>query len=218
VADAASLRSSVVSLNDTLGRAAVSAVELHSAPTAHDVTSARGAFARSLDIVTGWDWDGAQILLEHVDAKVDGHAPDKGFLSLEDELDVLSEGSLPMGVLINWGRSAIELRSAARVVDHVAMARDAGVLRGLVFSGVSAVPTRYGEAWADQHLPPSAHEVDSLLTAEMMDNALRVAGPLDFTGVKMSWRAASLREGTVMLLSTARLVSALGSRYRQSIP
>ena len=30
--------------------------------------------------------------------------------------------------------------------------------------------------------------------------ALRVAGPLDFTGVKMSWRGPSLRDGTVMLL------------------
>ena len=218
VADAASLRSSVVSLNDSLGRAAVSAIELHSAPTPHDVPDARGALARSLDTITGWDWDGAQILLEHVDAKVEGHAPGKGFLSLEDELDVISEGSFPMGVLINWGRSAIELRSAARVVDHLAMARDSGVLRGLIFSGASAVATRYGEAWADQHLPPSAHERDSLLTADMMDDALRVAGPLDFTGVKMSWRAASVREGTVMLLSTARLVSALSVRNWQSTP
>ena len=216
--DAASLRSAVASLNDALGRAAVSAIEVHSAPTPHDAASARSALARSLDTITGWDWDGAQILLEHVDAKVQGHAPSKGFLSLEDEIDVISEGSLPVGVLINWGRSAIELRSAARVVDHVAMARESGVLRGLIFSGASAVATDYGEAWADQHLPPSSHERDSLLTAEMMDDALRVAGPLDYTGVKMSWRRPSLREGTVMLLSTARMVSALSVRNRQSIP
>ena len=96
------------------------------------------ALARSLETITGWDWDGAQILLEHVDAKVPGHAPAKGFLSLEDELDVISENSLPMGILINWGRSAIELRDAAHVIDHVAMARQAGVLKGLIFSGASA--------------------------------------------------------------------------------
>ena len=216
--DAASLRSAVASLNDAVGRSAVSAIEVHSAPAPQDAPSARTALARSFDTITGWDWDGAQILLEHVDAKVPDHVPSKGFLSLEDEIDVVSGGSLPVGVLINWGRSAIELRSAAHVVDHVAMARESGVLRGLIFSGASPVATDYGEPWADQHLPPSSYEKDSLLTAEMMDAALRVAGPVEYTGVKMSWRRPSLREGTVMLLSTARMVSALSVRNRQSIP
>jgi hypothetical protein len=216
--DAANLRSAVMALNDTVGRAAVSAIEMHSAPTAQDVASAGLALARSLETITGWDWDGAQILLEHVDAKVAGHPPAKGFLSLEDEINVIDRDSLPIGVLINWGRSAIELRSAAHVVDHVSMARQAGVLRGLVFSGVSAVATDYGDAWADQHLPASPQERDSLLTTELMDDALRAAGPLDFTGVKMSWRGPSLRDGTVMLLSTARLVSEISVRCSPTIP
>ena len=216
--DAASLRSAVASLNDAVGRSAVSAIEVHSAPAPQDASSARTALGRSLDTIAGWDWDGAQILLEHVDAKVPDHVPSKGFLSLEDEIDVVSGGSLPVGVLINWGRSAIELRSAAHVVDHLAMARESGVLRGLIFSGASPVATDYGGSWADQHLPPSSHEKDSLLTADMMDAALRVAGPVEYTGVKMSWRRPSLREGTVMLLSTARMVSALSARNRQSIP
>jgi len=218
LADAARLRMAIASINDSLGRAAVSAVEFHSAPTPQDMRSARSALARSLDWITGWDWGGAQILLEHVDAKVADHAPAKGFLSLEDEIEVIGGNSLPVGILINWGRSAIELRSAARVVDHVAMARQAGVLRGLIFSGVSAVASDYGGPWADQHLPPTSHERGSLLTAELMDDALSVAGPLDYTGVKMSWHGPSLRDGTLMLLSTARMVSAMSVRYAQTIP
>ena len=216
IADVANLRSAIASLNDDLGRAAVSAIEVHSAPASQDAGSARSGLARSLETITEWDWDGAQILLEHVDAKVTGHEPAKGFLSLEEELDVISENSLPVGILINWGRSAIELRDAAQVIDHVAMARRAGLLKGLIFSGVSAVPTDYGEPWADQHLPPSPQEPNSLLTIELMDDALRVAGHLDFTGAKMAWRGSSLQDGTVMLLDAARTVSAISDRYRQT--
>jgi len=217
VTDVANLRSAVASLNDELGRAAVAAIEVHSAPRTPDAPSARSALARSLETITDWDWDGAQLLLEHVDAKVAEHDPAKGFLTLPDELEVIGANSLPMGVLINWGRSAIELRDAARVIDHVAMARQAGVLKGLIFSGASAVTTDYGEAWADQHLPASTQEPNSLLTEELMDDALRVAGPLDFTGVKMAWRG-SLQDGTEMLLDTARTVSAITDRYRHTTP
>ena len=218
MADVANLRSAVESLNDELGSAVVSAIEVHSAPAGDDELSGRSALARSLDTIVEWDWDGAQILLEHVDAKVAGHAPAKGFLSLEDELDVIAENSVPVGILINWGRSAIELRDAGQVIDHLAMAREAGVLKGLIFSGVSAVTTAYGAAWADQHLPPSPQESESLLTAELMEDALRVAGPLDFTGVKMSWRGTSLEDGTVMLLRAAHTVAAISDRYRQTTP
>ncbi|WP_457101626.1 DUF4862 family protein [Microbacterium sp. P5_E9] len=215
--DAANLRSAVAALNDALGRAAVAAIEVHSAPRTQDVPSGCSALARSLEAIADWDWDGAQLLLEHVDAKVAGLAPAKGFLTLQDELEVITENSLPIGILINWGRSAIELRDAAQVIDHVALARESGVLKGLIFSGASAVATDHGEAWADQHLPASRHEPNSLLTAELMDDALRVAGPLDFTGVKMAWRG-SLQDGTEMLLDTARTVSAITDRYRHTTP
>ena len=72
LAELARLRSAVRSLHDRVGRGAVSAVEIHSAPHPLDPAGARSALARSLDTITGWDWDGAQLLLEHVDAKVDG--------------------------------------------------------------------------------------------------------------------------------------------------
>lgn len=210
----ATLRSAVTSLNDKVGRATVGAVEIHSAPQPFDVPAARSALARSLETISGWDWDGAHLLLEHVDAKVTGHRPSKGFLALEDEIGVIAGDTLPVGILLNWARSAIELRSAARVVDHVVIARQAGLLRGLIFSGVSPKTSAYGDAWADEHLPMSVIEPRSLLTVELMEDALRAAGPLDYTGVKMSWRSPLLSEGTAMVLGTARRVAAISDRIQ----
>ena len=50
--DVANLRSAVAALNDGLGRAAVAAIEVHSAPRTQDAPSARDALVRSLETIT----------------------------------------------------------------------------------------------------------------------------------------------------------------------
>lgn len=90
------------------------------------------------------------------------------------------------GVVVNWARSAIETRSADGPVDHLTLARRAGRLRSLVFSGVAAVDTAFGPAWVDAHLPASTVTPESLLTPAELRRAVQAAGPDVELGVKIS--------------------------------
>lgn len=192
LADVAELREQVLRLNDARGDRVVRGIELHAAPrTSAENRGDPGALAESLAELAGWDWDGANLLVEHCDAAIAGQPPAKGFLSLPDEIEALR--GLPVGLVINWGRSAIELRDTDRVVEHLAVARDAGVLRGLIFSGAADADGDHVTAWADQHLPVAraggvGGEQLSLLTGERMRAALAVAGDLDYLGLKVGWR------------------------------
>ena len=91
----------------------------------------------------------------------------KGFLALEDELDVirdrLAAGGCPHQ--LGHGRRSSSVAPSGSSTTWQWLGSP-GCCGGLIFSGASAVRNRYGEAWADQHLPPRAHERDSLLTAE----------------------------------------------------
>ena len=49
-------------------------------------------------------------------------------------------------------------------------------LRGLIFSGVAAVDTRWGRAWADLRLPLSTDEPASLMTPQRVTDCVLVAG------------------------------------------
>lgn len=166
------------------------AVELHSAPR-HPHTSA-DAFRASLDEALAWDWSGVRLLVEHSDAHSDTHEPAKGFLPLADELAVAEERGL--GVVVNWGRSAIETRDAGGPREHVAAAARRGLLAGLVFSGVSDADTLDGPAWADLHLPIrdwsagpiAADAASSLLTSAEVTECVRAAGGPAYLGVKVS--------------------------------
>ncbi|WP_116947729.1 DUF4862 family protein [Jiangella endophytica] len=165
------------------------AVELHSAPR-HPHTSA-DAFRATLDEVLAWDWGGVRLLIEHSDAHSDAHEPAKGFLPLADELAVADERGI--GLSLNWGRSAIETRSADGPREHIAAAVRGGRLDGLVFSGVSDADTLDGPAWADLHLPirdwsdaPIAGEAaTSLLTSAEVTGCVRAAGGPAIVGVKV---------------------------------
>ena len=172
----------------------VIAIEIQSAP--RDPLASVDAFRRSTEelarMVQGGD---VRLWIEHCDTRIPGQHFEKGFLSLDDELDVAAAGGL--GMLINWGRSAIELRSADRVTEHLRAAAGAGVLRGLVFSGVASEPTDFGHAWVDAHLPVAGSLDDeaagravvdaSLLTRVHAIDALRAAGvsDLECVGLKM---------------------------------
>jgi hypothetical protein len=90
----------------------VIALEMQAAPQAGNasVEQATDAFARSVREIAGWDWS-CDLVLEHCDA-MNGCAPRKGFLPLEQVLDVVKDTDI--SVCINWARSAIEGRNTTR--------------------------------------------------------------------------------------------------------
>lgn len=171
------LRDDVARLNDAAGRQAVSAVELHSAPRAH--AGSPDALAASLEEVAAAEWDGAGLLLEHCDAEVAGQTPEKGFLPLDAEIAALRSCDAPVGLSLNWGRSAIELRDADRVADQVRQAAESHLLRGLIFSGASDRRSPAGYPWIDAHHAFAASDAHpfgdptSLLTDERVVEAIR---------------------------------------------
>ncbi len=194
-------RAAVARLNEAVGRAAVIAVEVQSAPSrgsAGGVGSAE-AFARSLAEIAAWDWFGARVVVEHCDAHRPGHPQHKGFLSLEDELAAIARANdrarRPLGVNVNWGRSVLETHDAGTAVAHVEAARRAGALSGLMFSGASGAATPYG-AWQDTHMPQAPAEglrhgaEGSLMTEAEIARTLAAArgAALDFVGAKIAIR------------------------------
>lgn len=191
---AAALRVDVMRLAGT-GRRTL-AVQLHSAPRG---TGSKIALRDSLHELLTWDWAGAAITIEHCDALVEDHAPEKGFLSLDDEIDTVRQlapaTSTPVGITINWARSVIETRDPEAAVRHVARAAEADVLVGLMFSSCAPTATDFGYAWIDAHLP--AREVpdapaESLLTTTDIRECLSVAGPMAYTGLKIDLRPRGL--------------------------
>lgn len=134
-------RRAVERLEAALGRKAVAAVEVHSAPRGgHSLES----FAQSLTDLRRRDWRGATLLAEHCDAHRSDGAHDKGFLRIEDEIKALlsSAGPTPALLSINWGRSALEGRSAQTPREQISLLKEAALLGGLFFSGVA--PAQHG--------------------------------------------------------------------------
>lgn len=182
----------VKKLNSHFGRAAVPAVAVHSAPRG-SAGSSREAFRESLDELRGWDWQGATLMVEHCDRWRDDQKWDKGFLSLEDELWALGQtagaGAAPAGSLINWGRSAVEARSAAGPLAHIKAGKAAGLLGGLMFSGVTRKHPLFGD-FVDSHAPFQADEPASLMGEEETRACLQAAQweELDLLGFKIAAR------------------------------
>ncbi len=170
----------------------IKAVQIHSAPTGKAIAT---IFADSLLELAGWDWGGVQLWVEHCDAHVEGQEPNKGYLSLADELAILDRVSaeapqVSWGMVINWARSAIEGRSADTALDHIKAAAAAGWLRHVGFSSCSGEATPFGGPWADQHLPLAGTSVapaGSLLGAAEVAQAMAAAGDVTY-GLKIALR------------------------------
>jgi len=189
-------RQAILRMHQKLGRKAVRAIEIHSAPTRgrSGVNSSWQSLSRSLAEMCSWDWDGATLMLEHCDRFIEGQEPAKGYLSIEDEIRAVVKESCsektPLQILINWGRSVIEARDPKAVLDHLSKARDAGVLGGLIFSGCTPEHPLYG-AFADSHAPFAGNGPDlepaSWMTQERVKEALRVsaAHTLPIVGFKI---------------------------------
>lgn len=193
----------------------VEAVALHSAPSGHGDPS---DFAASLAEILGWDWQGTSLAVEHCDAPRAGLVPEKGFLSFDDEADIVRsfrDQGRDIGVLVNWARSVIETGESRTAADHVAAARDAGVLSGLMFSGCSPDPTEFGYPWIDAHLPAVEVEgapASSLLTADDIARCRSAAGEPPIIGIKIGLpreaaspfeRAARVRQMCALVMANA---------------
>lgn len=158
----------------------VIAVELHSAPRQG---SDPQAFAQSLSEIASWKWGETILAVEHCDARRPGVTPQKGFLELAEEIDVirsLPKGSTRVGVTINWARSVIETRAAEAGQAHLVQTATAGVLVGLMFSSVSAQRTSFGPAWVDAHLAPAGSAgtpESSVLTSQIIKSCLEILPP-----------------------------------------
>lgn len=179
----AGLREQLLRFDEQVGGGKVQHLFLHSAPRG----GTPDALAVSLAEILSWDWSGTQLHMEHSDAAVAGQEPQKGFLSLTDELRVLDQLG-DIGLVINWGRSAIETRSVDGPVEHLERAREAGLLSGLMFSGAAESDSEFGSAWLDAHLPTSSVEPSSLLTPTEITRSMQAAGDEIFLGVKVGVR------------------------------
>ncbi len=84
--------------------------------------------------------------------------PEKGFLSLADEIDIVAE--LGVGIHLSWGRSAVR-GAARRLPSSTCAGRERGCLTASC-SQVRGGETRYGTPWIDGHLPAQADEPASL--------------------------------------------------------
>lgn len=226
LADLADVRDLTLRLADEAGRPRVLAVEVHSAPapthgSARGVVGSAGAFARSLAEIASWDLAGAEIVIEHNDALVAEQEPAKGFFPLADEIAVAravgggpAGGAHPVvGVSVNWGRSAIEGRSASTPLAHTRAAAEAGVLRGIIFSGATDQHCAWGEPWDDGHIAPHgddralAASSASLLGLAQMRATLAAAGdaPLAFVGAKITTQPADADVATRLEVARATL-------------
>ncbi|MBB1570278.1 MAG: DUF4862 family protein [Propionibacteriaceae bacterium] len=169
VAWTAEVRKAAEELNQLTGEQSVSFVHIHSAP---GVRASAEAFQRSLADVAADTRFSAEVVIEHCDAYSPIFPGDKRFLSLITELAVADE----FGFAVNWGRSALEWQNPDRPRQHVEILAEAGRLRGLIFSGVAAVNTQWGRAWADLQLPLSTDEPASLMTPQRVAECLAASG------------------------------------------
>lgn len=183
-------------INDNFGRQSIIAVQVATAPSTpvDGVSSSLKSLLYSMNEILKWDWGGVKIVIEHCDTSIAGQAFEKGFISLDKELEVLEELSKDnnLGVTINWARSAIEGRSTDKPIEHLKLALGKNLLSGLMFSGVSKSDEQYGK-WKDSHMPfgqsygIANFEKNSLLTLENIKSCLSLIdiGKLDYLGVKL---------------------------------
>nr|WP_322986182.1 DUF4862 family protein [Streptomyces sp. S584] len=130
-------------LNQLTGEQSVSALHIHTAPSA---TAVGEMFARSLEELTAsapaeGDWS-TRLVLEHCDAYSPAVPGEKRFLSLEEEIPLAHEAGI--GITVNWGRSAIEAQDRSRPLAQIIRLASEDLLEGVMFSGAGPTANRYG--------------------------------------------------------------------------
>lgn len=177
-------RDAIAKLNGHCKRQVVQCLMVQTSPNRSQASGSASALQASLQEMLAWDWQGAKLVIEHCDALVDGQTPAKGFLSLNDEITAVNKinetANVPVGIVVNWGRSVIETRSVDGAVDHINTLRSHNLLSGLMFSGVSDQDTEYGK-WKDSHMPPAPNQLiqygalKSLMTQQEMQRCLHAS-------------------------------------------
>ena len=191
-------RQAIMKLNQHLGRQAVKAIQIQTAPSQSNADASVPSLIASLETLQSWDWQGAQLVIEHCDAFVEGQTPAKGFLTLGQEIQAVRAvnqvSENPIGFTINWGRSVIETRKTQGAIEHIELAGRYGLLNGVMFSGVSAEETAYG-AWQDSHMPqaPDINLIGaktSLMTQKEIHACLKAAeaNQVEYIGIKLGVR------------------------------
>jgi len=219
IKDVSDARTEILKVRDVNGPGAVVAVQVQSGPGGQQDNRSLRAFTDSLYEIISWDWDGVVVSVEHCDSHRGVGVPQKGFLSLDEEVAVLAElyGSTPTvtGHTLNWARSVIESRDAGTPTRQAESLQKAASLSGVIYSGVSPVPSPYGGAWTDAHLPVAnsgeGSEPTSLLTVEQMGAVERAAGSPLYKGVKIAAprHATSLLERLEPSYATLRALASV---------
>jgi hypothetical protein len=181
---------------DLNGDNSIIAVQIVTAPSVpvEGVSSSRESLLKSMEEILFLDWRDSKIVIEHVDSCGPDLNFEKGFLTLEDEIEVLLKLSNihNVGITINWARSAIEGKNSDKPLEHIKLALKYNLLSGLIFSGTSKDDENYG-SWSDSHMPfAESYDVDnfernSLLTYENIFNTLKLIDlkHLDYLGIKL---------------------------------
>jgi len=151
----------VNNLKKQLGNKSLVAIYITSSPFQKDkkIYADKERFILSLMELVSWDWGNTRILVEHCDAYTKYNPdPHKGFLSLIDEISAIKNVNQKcesnIGIVINWGRSTIELRDVDGPIKHINYALKNNVLSGLMFSGTTAKNNNLYGSWSDLHMPP----------------------------------------------------------------
>lgn len=185
-------------LNSHFNKQMVPCIQIHTSPSRKAAKSSTTSLSLSLQEMQSWDWSGAKLVIEHCDAFSAGGESAKGFLTLEEEIEAVTQVNLKndgdIGFCVNWGRSAIETHSVEGPLEHIKILDKLGLLNGLMFSGVAAQDPIYGD-WKDSHMPPCfGNDIgeyqlgNSLLNSEEITNCNNACNldNLNFMGAKIS--------------------------------
>ncbi|MGV9183355.1 DUF4862 family protein [Arcanobacterium canis] len=197
----------VKAVNDAVGRQVFTYIALHTAPTEH---ASKEALVRSLLELETLDTDGAKFVIEHQDAFIPGQAPQKGFLSLDDEIAAISEaGTEHTFISLNWGRSAIEGRGSDLPLQHIQQAGASGKLAGVIFSGAHDVDGDYGLAWTDSHVALKRDEPSSIMTDDLVkrDAHEALTHNISYFGAKLTLDARYTVDERIAILRRVAVAS-----------
>lgn len=193
-------------LEDKMKRPVIKAFHLHTAPTNIEATryGSKEALIRSLHDIKKWDWGEIDVNIEHCDAFQKGIIPQKGYLSLDDELNAIREAYFG-GIVLNWARSVIEAHDKEHITHHQKAALARQNLRGFFFSGCASESPFYGE-WRDTHMPPSLQKFadltqGSLLGPQEIETAFStMKGAGCYYGIKITDKSPSSSEARSLAL------------------
>lgn len=203
-------------INVSFARKIVTKLHFHSLPRNNKEILAGNKLAlkKSLQDMQNINWNNIELNLEHCDAYINNQEVDKGFLLLEDELEALDHIK-GYGIMLNWGRSAIETKSAKGVISHINQAKNSNLLKGFFFSGCTNNPQSSYGYWKDTHMPPKNFingnylQNDSMLGKEEIRDTLKELNERIYLGIKVSNRfeESNIKTSVELNLETIKAIN-----------